>query len=565
MLVVRRRAPKYFPQSDREKVAEALRWKPETVDRSLVGDGWAWVPARGESQAAFKVVEQLRAAGMQAGMVTPMDANDVGGLREYNRISVGDGEGFVLHGPAGSLPLGAEEAGGAALLGLRWDGEHVRPFTQFVKKPGLLVWGTKGPLGVIWLREEGGTSGLSAMEMASFLRQAVANRGLRLVDDSYRPDDIPTMRAGLAEVWKKAGGHADDVRALGHGVMLRAMERGGVLRPPKLDELPDINQPLKVYQVRKHGFELPDLVRLFAWISAVGFIFLMGLGRASYQAEFAGIAAGLFGIAHGLRIVSRWFRLFTRPTERVRSMAMGPVRIEGKLEAAMHLVSPMRGLRCVYYVTRRQQKSRHGYGRAGLTDAFSPGSWRTVTTSRSPLLPFYVNDGTGRVLVDSAGADWHGAEKYVHKISTNERIIEYVVADGVQGTVFGVADVDPDAPAIEALRDGLNAMFLAEAADAFDLNRDGIISDVERAMALRALDEQMQRDGTNVTLRSGVYLRDSREEPLIVASKRGFSLSWTTILAASAWLAFGMFAIVSTFVYREEVGRFLEWALRVVF
>lgn len=580
MLVIRKRPPNRFPGHLRRTLADILEWNKATVTDTLVGDGWAWLPGQRDPAKAGALAKNLRDAGMQAGLVTREEASDVGQLRQYNRISLTETEGFVLDGPDGSLTLGCEHAGGISLLGLRWDGEEVRPFTLNVDKPGLLVWGTKGPLGVVWLREKAGDSGLSALEIASFLRRAATNRTVRLVDVSYRRDDIPDVRGGLAPIWERVGGAPDDMRMLAHGVMLRALERGGVLDTAGDKELLDVNGPLSVYEIRTHPRVIPDLVRMSAWGSATLFFALLTFTSKGFWLMEAGVAAGLFALAHGFRLSSRWFRLYGRPVSRIRSMAMGPVHLEGHLEAAMLQVSPHRGVRCVHYETQHQQRSstwtsrtssRGAWGGWGLgsgvgvADLMSLRGWRTVSRTKSPVLPFYLKDSTGRVLIDSLGGEWFGMEKYVHRISAHDRVIEWVLADGAHAVVYGIAQADPDAPALEQLKDGLNNMFLAQGADQFDLNRDGVLSDAERTIALRAFSEQLKGDGTNVSIQSDVYVHSTREDPLVVSTRKGLSMGWRTGGSAVLWFAFGLFVFLATFVYPEETQMVTRMLLRIAF
>lgn len=85
------------------------------------------------------------------------------------------------------------------------------------------------------------------------------------------------------------------------------------------------------------------------------------------------------------------------PTSKVRSLALGPVEVVGvpeKHEESFN--SPFTGEDCVMYVY-----SVDVYKTGGRN---SSGGWSTIEAGVKAA-PFYVNDGTGRVLVDPGGAE----------------------------------------------------------------------------------------------------------------------------------------------------------------
>jgi len=85
------------------------------------------------------------------------------------------------------------------------------------------------------------------------------------------------------------------------------------------------------------------------------------------------------------------------PTSKVRSLALGPVEIQGKPEKYEEsFESPFSGDECVMYVYSVEVYSSGGPN--------SSGGWSTVEAGIKAA-PFYVNDGTGRVLVDPDGAE----------------------------------------------------------------------------------------------------------------------------------------------------------------
>lgn len=476
-------------------------------------------------------------------MVSATDAEDVQLAGALRKISLTE-NGFTLHGDGLETSLSKTNPGGAALIGLRWDGQTLRPFSLDIKKPAVLVWGAKGPIGIFWLRDGAGSVGLSAAELSSFLQQTIAKSALRLVDDSYRPDDIPTPNQRFARAWQAAGGDAADSRALVHAVMLRSLQQSGVLAS-QLGKLPDLDKPLGNYPILQRGWVKPETGRILTWGAALLALVAIGLSPLHPLSTMLGFAAGMAALVHGLRTVGTWLRLKARPHSKIRSAAMGAVRIRGEALAAMSLVSPMRGLRAIYYKTKHEKRG-------------SKGGWQSVSVQESPNLPFYLRDETGRVLIDTLGAEWNGLEVYTHEISNQERVREWVFADGIHTEIFGTASADPGAPVVSALREGLNALFLSETASQFDINHDGVISPAEQKIALQALEEHLRADRDNVTVNGGVYVGHARGEPLVISSHSALPLGLLRGAAAAAWVVAGFAFFLAAFVYPEQVSTVLR-------
>jgi hypothetical protein len=521
-----------------------MRWSGETVDRTLVGAGWAWLPGQGAGHEAAQLARKLGDHGMQAGVFSETDTADLKEARNYTRVSV-DGEALKLHAEDRELVFSKAAPGGASLIGLRWDGKTLWPFAQGAKKPGLVVWSGKGALGTVWLREGADQPGLSKPEMVSLLEQTLARKSLNLLDDSYRPDDVPEPNNRFKQTWAALGGDENDYHALLHGFMIRALHRNGVLSA-RSDSKFDPEAPISIFAVEKRKSAWRSVDRIVAWLFAVLALAAFRFAPELPLAKIAGGLAGVTALIHSLRIVGRWLRLSARPVAKVRSMAMGPVHVQGEIEAAMMLVSPMRGLRCVYYEQKYERRGRNG--------------WRVVAKNESPHVPFYLKDATGRVLVDTVGADWNGLEKYEHRISVNERVREWVMPVGFHANVYGYASADPDAAVVSAVKEGLGTLFLA-GANAFDINRDGVLSDAERDLALKALDQKLKADRSNVSLNGGVHVAASRSEPLVITSHRSFPLGFIKGASALGWAAAGFLFFLGTFVYPEATAAILQAVL----
>ena len=106
------------------------------------------------------------------------------------------------------------------------------------------------------------------------------------------------------------------------------------------------------------------------------------------------IGLGLF--IHGFRMLSRKRLIENIPTSKIRSLALGLVEITGKAIAEEGTVrnSPFSGKDCIYYFFRVEEHRRQGKNS------------RWVTVKKGEYRPeFYVQDDTGKVLVDPAGAE----------------------------------------------------------------------------------------------------------------------------------------------------------------
>lgn len=95
------------------------------------------------------------------------------------------------------------------------------------------------------------------------------------------------------------------------------------------------------------------------------------------------------------------------PPEKVRSMAVGRTELHGKVrDAGVTFDQPLTGGKCVYYrysiQEEREWKEKNDDG-----ETETKREWKTVS-SHSLAAPFYLDDGTGEVLVlGNAGANFH--------------------------------------------------------------------------------------------------------------------------------------------------------------
>ncbi len=107
-----------------------------------------------------------------------------------------------------------------------------------------------------------------------------------------------------------------------------------------------------------------------------------------------GAAVGVFLFYRGFRLLQRKRLIMNTPVSKVRSAAMGLVEISGLATGPYSLVAPITGRACYYYRTMVWQWKQEGKSESWVKEA-----------DVSLHVPFYLEDNTGRVLVNPQGAD----------------------------------------------------------------------------------------------------------------------------------------------------------------
>jgi hypothetical protein len=145
-----------------------------------------------------------------------------------------------------------------------------------------------------------------------------------------------------------------------------------------------------------------------------------------------GAAAGVYWFVTGFRLLQRKRLVINTPSSKVQSAAMGLVEISGLAASPYVMVSPLRRAECYYYRSVAWQLKQQGKNR----------EWVKVA-EETLHVPFYVDDGTGKVLVDprSAEMDLHRdlQQEYHRSVLFNGPEMPRCVADFL--TRHGV---DPD-------------------------------------------------------------------------------------------------------------------------
>ncbi len=115
-----------------------------------------------------------------------------------------------------------------------------------------------------------------------------------------------------------------------------------------------------------------------------------------FAIDFMGIGAGAYLFYKGFFWLNRKKLIENLPTSKIRSAAMGLVEIKGKAKPAVAEIrkSPLTGRDCVYYKYLVEK----------LVSSGKSSHWVPVRQEYSPE-PFFVEDSTGKVLVDPKFAE----------------------------------------------------------------------------------------------------------------------------------------------------------------
>lgn len=107
-----------------------------------------------------------------------------------------------------------------------------------------------------------------------------------------------------------------------------------------------------------------------------------------------GFAGGLYLFFRGFRLLSRKRLLVNTPTSRIRSASMGLVEVSGLATGPYLLHTPIAAAACFLYRTTVWQKN----------DDSKNHEWKRVA-EETLHVPFFLDDGTGRLLVQPQGAE----------------------------------------------------------------------------------------------------------------------------------------------------------------
>ena len=233
-----------------------------------------------------------------------------------------------------------------------------------------------------------------------------------------------------------------------------------------------------------------------------------------------GLPVGLLGLVMSHTSWRRKRQVEDFPTSRVRSMAMGKVELIGRAVNRLPLKTPFSMADCVYFRAEMHHLQRTAKGAQ---------KWVRIRSITSGELPFYLEDDTGRVLVDPVGATFDlrnrktfsnlpmqvGGARLFSAGQRDVRYMEEYIATGSRVYVMGTAaPLRRQGGDRSELRERLRRLKSdGERMKAFDLDGDGHIDEQEWSLAVQAVEDELLRD----RLRSS----DEEEKVLVGRGPRG--------------------------------------------
>lgn len=138
-----------------------------------------------------------------------------------------------------------------------------------------------------------------------------------------------------------------------------------------------------------YGSVCADALTMFAYSVFIG-------NRIENLWVYALIAVfgGLYLFYRGFRILQRKRLILNTPTSKIRSASLGLVEVSGLAVGPYTIVAPVTQRSCFYYRTRAWELTRSGKNE----------EWKQVA-DESLHVPFYLDDNTGKLLVNPQGAE----------------------------------------------------------------------------------------------------------------------------------------------------------------
>jgi len=275
-------------------------------------------------------------------------------------------------------------------------------------------------------------------------------------------------------------------------------------------------------------FELPARIRY----AAVGLAILSAaVAFANFDFSLAGgIKDGIFFLFGGTLLVLGFAALRRKrlienvPSSRIRSVAMGLAELIGRVIPETPQQAPFTGVACAYF-RFTVEKWTGGKNKR----------WQVVEKGESTE-PFWLEDETGRILVNPAGAEvvLRIAFREVRRdggiFSAKRRTTEYRLVEGQRAYVLGTVGHVRDRA--RERQEGLAGRLRDLKADperlqAFDADRDGRISDTEWSGAVAAVRNDMLRSEAAQPAAAGGNLvigKGAAEDTFILADRGEASL-----------------------------------------
>jgi hypothetical protein len=142
---------------------------------------------------------------------------------------------------------------------------------------------------------------------------------------------------------------------------------------------------------------------------------------------------GVAALVSGLRALATLERLLAVPLAKVRSAALGPVELCGQVRGSAPFPSPHSRLMCAWLRWVIEERRSDGRGNQ---------HWATISRGEITQLPFYLDDGTGRMLVQPSAAEVE-VEAVETMLGGAQRAREWMILEASTFFVYGMAQRRP--------------------------------------------------------------------------------------------------------------------------
>lgn len=205
----------------------------------------------------------------------------------------------------------------------------------------------------------------------------------------------------------------------------------------------------------------------------------------AFSLSVTGLVFGIILFFRGFRSLWRKRLIQNTPLSTVRSLAVGPVELYGRAEGKNLLTTFFAKEKCLYFHSIQERFEERG----------KKGCWVKEMDFKSEV-PFFLNDGTGRIFLDPTGAETELDLRYTKRVG-DMRYREYYVMPGefiyVLGTVRPFETVwDLQRRAIERKSIELEKDYEKRAL--LDLNQDGWIDQEEWQIAREAIAKEVAEE-----------------------------------------------------------------------
>ncbi len=183
------------------------------------------------------------------------------------------------------------------------------------------------------------------------------------------------------------------------------------------------------WQTTPRSSHAPWPVLPWLLLGAAGAVFALSKAADHRLGALWVAACGLLAIVSGLRALATLQKIVSVPQARARSMALGPVELGGMIRGSAPFPSPQSGLSCVWLrwvIEERRSDSRGNQ------------HWQSVAKGEMTQLPFYLDDATGKVLVQPTGAEVE-VDPVVTSLGVDRRAREWLLLEGGAIFVYGMA------------------------------------------------------------------------------------------------------------------------------